>query len=133
MAHLFERLIAVESNAAAARDLDINLQESGAPSPASKESDVTAFLTRWKETPDYVLVDPPRGGVLPQALQRLVKLNPGVIAYLSCDPATLARDLALLVGSREKPGKYMIDSVYLVDMFPQSYHLEAFVRLIRRE
>ena len=66
------------------------------------------------------------------SLKKLVKLRPAVIAYISCDPATLARDLALLVGSQDKPGSYEIQAMHLVDMFPQSYHLEAFVRLTRR-
>ena len=48
------------------------------------------------------------------------------------DPATLARDLALLVGPKDKPGLYEIAAVHLVDLFPQSYHLEAFLRLTRR-
>jgi 23S rRNA (uracil1939-C5)-methyltransferase len=55
-----------------------------------------------------------------------------VIAYLSCDPATLARDLVALAGTKEEPGKYEISAVHLVDMFPQSYHLEALLRLTRR-
>ena len=91
-----------------------------------------AFLARWSETPDFVLLDPPRAGVPAPALQRLLKLDPAVIAYLSCDPATLARDLGPLVGTKDKPGRYQIESVHLVDMFPQSYHLEAFLRLTRR-
>ena len=62
-----------------------------------------------------------------------IKLAPGAIAYLSCDPATLARDLAVLVGSQEKPGPYHISDVHLVDTFPQTYHMEALVRLSRRE
>jgi 23S rRNA (uracil1939-C5)-methyltransferase len=62
----------------------------------------------------------------------LVRLGPAQIAYLSCDPATLARDLTTLVGTKEKAGKYEIREVHLVDMFPQSYHLEAFLRLTRR-
>jgi 23S rRNA (uracil1939-C5)-methyltransferase len=132
LAHRFERLVAVESNAATARDLEVNLQASGAPSPAARHSDVEAFLARWQERPDFVLLDPPRAGVPAAALQRLLKLDPAVIAYLSCDPATLARDLALLVGTKDKPGRYQIQSLQLVDMFPQSYHLEAFLRLTRR-
>jgi 23S rRNA (uracil1939-C5)-methyltransferase len=132
LAHRFERLIAVESNAATARDLEMNLQGSGAASPAARHSDVEAFLARWNEIPDFVLLDPPRAGVPAAALQRLLKLEPTVIAYLSCDPATLARDLGPLVGTKEKPGRYQIQSVHLVDMFPQSYHLEAFLRLTRR-
>jgi 23S rRNA (uracil1939-C5)-methyltransferase len=93
---------------------------------------VEEFLGHWRETPDFVLLDPPRAGVPAASLQRLIKLRPAVIAYLSCDPATLARDLALLVGTKEKPGSYEIQAVHLVDMFPQSYHLEAFLRLTRR-
>lgn len=132
LAHHFERVVAVESNAATARDLETNLQASGAASPAARQIDVVAFLDRWRETPDFVLLDPPRAGVPAAALQRLVKLGPAVIAYLSCDPATLARDLAALVGTKDKPGRYEIKSMHLVDMFPQSYHLEAFLRLTRR-
>jgi 23S rRNA (uracil1939-C5)-methyltransferase len=132
MAHRFDRVIAVESNAATARDLEMNLQASGAASPAGRHNDVEEFLARWRETPDFVLLDPPRAGVPAASLQRLVKLGPAVIAYLSCDPATLARDLALLVGTKDKPGGYEIQSVHLVDMFPQSYHVEAFLRLTRR-
>ena len=132
LAHRFERVIGVESNEATARDLERNLQASGAASPAARHSDVAAFLGRWRETPDFVLLDPPRAGVPEACLQRLAKLGPAVIAYLSCDPATLARDLTTLVGTKEKPGKYEIGAVHLVDMFPQSYHLEALLRLTRR-
>jgi 23S rRNA (uracil1939-C5)-methyltransferase len=132
LAHRFERAVAVESNAATARDLELNLQASGAPSPAARPTDVETFLARWRDKPDFVLLDPPRAGVSAPALQRLINLGPAAIGYLSCDPATLARDLALLVGTRDKPGRYEIASVHLVDMFPQSYHLEAFLRLIRR-
>ena len=51
--------------------------------------------TRWNETPDLVVLDPPRAGVAARALKRLIKIAPRQIAYLSCDPATLARDLAV--------------------------------------
>jgi 23S rRNA (uracil1939-C5)-methyltransferase len=133
LAHRFERVVGVESNAATARDLEHNLQTSGAASSsAARHSDVAAFLGRWRETPDFVLLDPPRAGVPAASLERLAKLGPAAIAYLSCDPATLARDLTTLVGTKEKPGKYEIGAVHLVDMFPQSYHLEALLRLTRR-
>jgi len=71
-------------------------------------------------------------GVPAAALARLIKLAPRSISYLSCDPATLARDLAALVGTEEKPGPYRIGEVHLVDIFPQTYHIEALVRLLRR-
>lgn len=133
LAHRFDRVIGVESNAAAVRDLEANLQASGAASPAARASEVETFLARWRERPDFVVLDPPRSGVPAQALSQLAKLAPGAIAYLSCDPATLARDLALLVGTQEKPGPYQISDVHLVDTFPQTYHMEALVRLSRRE
>jgi 23S rRNA (uracil1939-C5)-methyltransferase len=132
LAHRFERVIGVESNEAAARDLAANLQESGASSPGFRQTDAESFLARWSETPDLVVLDPPRAGVAAPALSRLANLAPAAIAYLSCDPATLARDLAVLVGTTEKPGRYLISEVHLVDIFPQTYHMEVLVRLLRR-
>jgi 23S rRNA (uracil1939-C5)-methyltransferase len=132
LAHQFERVIGVESNEAAARDLAANLQESGASSPAFRQVDAEAFLARWREKPDLVVLDPPRAGVAAAALTRLANLGPSTIAYLSCDPATLARDLALLVGTAEKPGRYVIGDIHLLDVFPQTYHMEVLVRLLRR-
>jgi 23S rRNA (uracil1939-C5)-methyltransferase len=132
LAHRFQRVIAVESNVAAARDLEANLQQSGAASPAWRHTSVEAFLEHWRGKPDLVVLDPPRTGVPASALHGLVKLAPENIVYLSCDPATLARDLALLAGSAEKPGNYQIREVHLVDVFPQTYHIEALVRLSRR-
>lgn len=132
LAHRFQRVVAVESNAASARDLEANLQQCGAASPSSRENRVESFLERWNESPDLVVLDPPRAGVSPQALASLSKLAPASIAYLSCDPATLARDLAVLCGNAAKPGPYRISEVHLVDIFPQTYHMEVLVRLSRR-
>ena len=129
LANRFERLIAVESNIAAARDLEINLQASGAVSPNWRHTTVEAFLEHWHERPDLVVLDPPRTGVAARALARLIKIAPQEIVYLSCDPATLARDLAVLAG---EPGGYRISELHLVDIFPQTYHIEALVRLSRR-
>jgi 23S rRNA (uracil1939-C5)-methyltransferase len=132
LAHHYERVVGVESNVATARDLEANLQESGAKSPSFRRLDVDSFLARWHETPDLVVADPPRSGLPTHALSRLIKLAPKTIAYLSCDPATLARDLVVLIGTEEKPGRYQIAEVHLVDLFPQTYHMEVFVKLSRR-
>jgi 23S rRNA (uracil1939-C5)-methyltransferase len=132
LARQFERVIGVESNLAAAKDLETNLQSSGAASPTFHHATAEAFLPRWHQTPDLVILDPPRAGVESGALARLKTLAPRQIAYLSCDPATLARDLAVLVGGRENTGPYEIASIYLFDIFPQTYHMEALVRLRRR-
>jgi 23S rRNA (uracil1939-C5)-methyltransferase len=93
---------------------------------------VEAFLEHWHEKPDLVVLDPPRTGVSARALARLIKIAPREIVYLSCDPATLARDLAILVGDSENPRNYQISELHLVDIFPETYHIEALVRLSRR-
>jgi 23S rRNA (uracil1939-C5)-methyltransferase len=128
----FERVIGVESNLAAAKDLETNLKQSGGASPSSRNITAEGFLSRWHETPDLVVIDPPRAGVETQALAHLRKLAPANIHYVSCDPATLARDLAQLVGAEEARGPYEIENIHLFDVFPQTYHMEVLVRLRRR-
>ena len=128
----FERVIGVELNLAAAKDLEVNLQSSGGVSPTHRHATAEAFLSHWQERPDLVVLDPPRAGVEPETLTRLKKLAPWRINYLSCDPATLARDLGVLVGDQENPGPYEIRDIHLFDIFPQTYHMEALVRLKRR-
>ena len=128
----FERVIGVESNLAAAKDLETNLKASGGASPSSRNVTAEGFLSRWHETPDLVVIDPPRAGVETEALASLKKLAPARIHYVSCDPATLGRDLAQLVGTQDAAGPYEIESINLFDIFPQTYHMEVLVRLRRR-
>jgi len=75
---------------------------------------------------DVVVADPPRTGLSEEALGALITLAPGRVVYVSCDPATLARDLKKLCVV------YDIESIRMVDFFPQTYHLEAVVFLRRR-
>ena len=128
----FDRVIGVEANLAASKDLELNLQASGGKSPSHRHSTAEAFLSHWHETPDLVVLDPPRAGIESELLARLKKLVPWRINYVSCDPATLARDLAGLVGTAEAPGPYEIRDINLFDIFPQTYHMEVLVRLKRR-
>jgi 23S rRNA (uracil1939-C5)-methyltransferase len=128
----FDRVIGVASNLAAAKDLEVNLQASGGKSPSHRHATAESFLLHFHETPDLVVLDPPRAGLEPDLLARLKKLNPWRINYVSCDPATLARDLAGLVGNEEAPGPYEIRDINLFDIFPQTYHMEVLVRLKRR-
>jgi 23S rRNA (uracil1939-C5)-methyltransferase len=130
LAKRFERVVAVEGNVATARDLEVNVKNF--PNIRGRHADTESFLTRQKETPDFVVLDPPRAGVTPQALQRLRELGPADITYLSCDPATLARDLAALTAGSPAPGaRYHIGDITLYDIFPETYHIEALVRLQR--
>ena len=76
--------------------------------------------------PQVIVIDPPRAGATPEVLDTMAKLNPDRIVYVSCNPATLARDLAILV-----PKGYRIEKIQPVDMFPQTMHVES-VALITR-
>jgi 23S rRNA (uracil1939-C5)-methyltransferase len=126
LAKRFEHVIAVEANPAAARDLEANV--AGTRAVEVRTSDVERFLDRCKERPNMIVLDPPRAGMEPSGLARLARLSPARITYVSCEPSTLARDLAVL---REKG--YDISEVHLFDLFPQTFHMEAVVRLRRRE
>ena len=72
---------------------------------------------------DFVLLDPPRVGAEKATIENLLKIEPREISYVSCDPATLARDLRILLE------KYSIESITALDLFPQNHHVETVVRL----
>ena len=79
---------------------------------------------RKSERPDLVVIDPPRQGLGPEIATLLGEIAAPSVVYVSCDPATLARDLRALTGSG-----YSIESVSLADLFPQTFHLETVVHL----
>ena len=83
-------------------------------------------LSSLERPVDLAVLDPPRAGATPEVLRALASLAPRTIAYVSCDPASLARDLARLL-----EGGYRVRGVWLVDMFPQTYHVECVVALDR--
>ncbi len=126
LAKHFERVISVESNPAATRDLEINMR--GLASITVRTADVERFLERNKERPELVVLDPPRDGLAPEAAKRLGRLQTPRITYVSCEPPTLARDLAVLVQAGYEPVEFN-----LFDLFPQTFHMETVVRLRRRE
>ncbi|MBR2067586.1 MAG: 23S rRNA (uracil(1939)-C(5))-methyltransferase RlmD [Solobacterium sp.] len=85
-----------------------------------------AMLLRSKIKADVVIVDPPRKGCSKDTLDAIVKIAPKRLVYVSCDPATLARDIKYL------EGKYDVEEIQPVDMFPQTTHVETIVLLQRR-
>lgn len=127
LAQRFRRVVAVESNPAAARDLESNTRSHGAIEV--RNADVERFLKQYKENerPDLVVLDPPRAGLAPGVVNRLLRLAPAQICYVSCEPPTLARDLKLL-----REGGYEISGVELFDLFPQTFHIETLARLEKR-
>jgi tRNA/tmRNA/rRNA uracil-C5-methylase (TrmA/RlmC/RlmD family) len=96
-------------------------------SPADSSSPVDLHSLAALPSPsgvDFLLLDPPRTGAEPAVIEGILALQPKQISYVSCDPATLARDLKALLA-----GGYFLDSVAAFDMFPQTHHVESVVRL----
>lgn len=137
LARTFERVVSVDANLAATRDLYANA-EAAKVSLTSHNEHAEDFLKKTKERPEFVVLDPPRAGLGAETAAKLAELDAAEIAYLSCDPSTLARDLAVLIGSPRKPKeitgpsvKYEISEMHLFDLFPQTYHIETLVTLRR--
>ena len=121
-----QRVIAVEESSAAVADAQENCQ--GLDNVEFSLGKTEEVLARLEEKPDVVVLDPPRAGCQPQALESLIRLGPRKIAYVSCDPETLARDLKVLCD-----GHYRLEQVQPVDMFPQTHHVECVASLSRIE
>jgi len=120
-----ERLIGIESSPSACEDFAVNLDEFDNVElyEGAAEDVIPALVGRignpLHEQP-IVLVDPPRSGVDKKAFDGIRQLAPEVIAYISCDPSTLARDAARLIA-----GGYRLKEVTPFDLFPQTYHIES--------
>ena len=137
LAKAFSRVVSVDANLAAIQDLRQNATDAGVE-VVSENQHTEEFLKKFTEQPDFVVLDPPRSGLGADTAARLATLGAPEIVYLSCDPSTLARDLAVLAGSERKqqtevaPGhRYELSDVHLFDLFPQTYHIETLVRLRR--
>lgn len=135
LAGSFAKVLSVDANLAATRDLRTNAESAG-KSVVSENEQVEKFLRAFQEKPDFIILDPPRAGLGASAAARMATLAAPEIAYLSCDPSTLARDLAVLLRSPKLPqglnsdgARYEIAEMHLFDLFPQTYHIETLVRL----
>lgn len=125
LARRFGCVLAVESSPTAAADLRRNLARSGCDHVDVVEDRVESVVPgSVGARPDVVVVDPPRRGLPESTVRALPALAPRRIVYLSCDPATLARDVARLAA-----GGYAPTHVRGFDLFPQTPHLEALVIL----
>ena len=121
----FEQVVAVESAPSSVQDLRHNLQGKQHRVVASSTLDFLRRAGRSKEkTPDLVVVDPPRAGIGKEVTNLLAAIRPANITYVSCDPATLSRDLKSLLDSG-----YHLNSMRMVDLFPQTFHLESVAAL----
>jgi 23S rRNA (uracil1939-C5)-methyltransferase len=120
----FAQVIAVEASQTAYADLLYN-----SPAKVKAVRATTAEFLRGasgKLRPELVVVDPPRSGLGECVVQSLAGLGAHRMTYISCDPATVSRDLAGLLRTG-----YQIEQVHLMDLFPQTYHLETVFHLVR--
>jgi 23S rRNA (uracil1939-C5)-methyltransferase len=118
LARRFDRVVAVESAPGSADDLRANIPLNVKVSAQSTE----AYLTSVADTmrPDLIVADPPRAGLGPTVCGQIEKLRANELVYVSCDPATLARDLKELTSAG-----LTIAEMHLVDLFPQTFHIES--------
>jgi 23S rRNA (uracil1939-C5)-methyltransferase len=114
-----QRVIGIEFNPDAISDAAVNLEDTD--NVELYQGDVEEVLPALTSIPfDVVVIDPPRGGIDPSVIDCLLEIRASRIFYVSCDPATFARDARRLVR-----GGYQLHEVSPVDMFPQTYHIES--------
>jgi len=112
------RVIGIESSESACEDFAVNLDEFD--NVELYEGFAEEILQHLEIQPNIVLVDPPRAGLDKLVIDGIFNLNPQMIAYVSCDPSTLARDAARLINAG-----YKLKEVTPFDLFPQTYHIES--------
>jgi 23S rRNA (uracil1939-C5)-methyltransferase len=124
LARRFDRVIAVEASPFSYSDLHHNAP----PNVKAVQATTEKYLDNVgrKAGLDLVLLDPPRSGMGERTVRMLVQTQVPRITYVSCDPATLARDLRVLTGAG-----YRLVSAHLVDLFPQTFHMETVIHLVR--
>lgn len=129
MADRFERVIGVEIVPAAVKDAEQNARCNGITNATFLCDDAAGAAQRLADEglrPDVVLLDPPRKGCAPETLRAVDAMSPRRIVYVSCDPATLARDVARLAETG-----WRCENVTPVDMFPRTAHVETVVLMSR--
>ena len=128
LARRFTRVVGIESNRTATRFARENLSSANLSNAVVETARVGEWLQKQSAfvgPVDFLLLDPPRTGAENKDIQGILALRPSQISYVSCDPATLARDLKKLIAAG-----YKLDSIKAFDMFPQTHHVETVVRLM---
>jgi 23S rRNA (uracil1939-C5)-methyltransferase len=126
LAEGFEQVVAVEGGEIAARDRAGGLKKRGGRAVWASTVEFLRDAVMQRERPELVVMDPPRAGVGAEVCALLARVATEEMVYVSCDPVTLSRDLRMMVDSG-----YRIKELHLVDLFPQTFHMETVVVLRR--
>jgi len=119
-------VVGIEIIASSVADAERNCRLNGVSNCRFIRGDILEGLSGVAVRPQVMIIDPPRVGMAKEVVQQVLAMGPGRIVYVSCNPATLARDLVLL-----KEG-YAVREVQPIDMFPHTFHVESVVRLERK-
>jgi 23S rRNA (uracil1939-C5)-methyltransferase len=126
LAQSFQKVVAVEAAPISGKDLSRNLSAPHEYVRATTQ-DFLRGQRKGSPVPDLIVVDPPRAGLGKEIAATLAAVGSAEIVYVSCDPSTLGRDLSILLQSG-----YLLRKLHMVDLFPQTFHLESVAVLERR-
>jgi 23S rRNA (uracil1939-C5)-methyltransferase len=119
-------VVGIEIVAGAVADAERNCRLNGVGNCRFIRGDILEGLAQVSVRPDVMIIDPPRAGMAKEVVNRVLDMAPARLVYVSCNPATLARDLALLAE------RYAVAEVQPIDLFPHTFHVESVTRLERR-
>ena len=123
-----KKVIGVEIIEEAVEAAKENAQLNGLHNCEFIAGDVLKVIDSIEEKPDYIVLDPPRDGINPKALEKIIRYNVPQMVYISCKPTSLARDLEVL-----QARGYEVKKICCVDMFPSTVHVETVVGLHRKD
>ena len=133
MSDTVRNVVGIELVSSSVTDAQHNASLNGVTNSIFLQGDLRQRLTRdtrWIDehgSPDVILIDPPRSGMHPKVIQRIARLFPPLIVYVSCNPATQARDVRSLVDAG-----YALEHLQPVDLFPHTFHVESVAKLVRK-
>ncbi len=126
LSDMAKEVIGMEITKSAVKDARKNCSRNGVKNCRFISGDIKELLADAEKAPDVIIIDPPRAGMHKKVVAKIMELSPCKIIYVSCNPATMARDFLMM------KDYYDMDVVQPVDMFPHTYHIESVARLIKK-
>lgn len=122
----YKNIYGIEKIGNAIKDAKYNAHSNNIKNAHYYTGDTSKILKKLNVKFDTIIVDPPRSGLNKETIDQILAISPKNLAYISCDPMTLARDLKILINS------YNIEKINALDMFPNTYHIETVVILSKK-